>query len=375
MTAQTLDAFARLWRATAQRVVAADGTIERPEALIEAMVPGDDGPLDVYAPPREAMAVTLSATVGDETVGATLARRLVGPEVTRTQVGDARWGGVLFSPESVGPGVVVVPGTGGLDSVASQAALLASHGFAVLAINLTDDAEHPEQISKIPLERIGDAAAWLAARPEVGRVGVLAQSRGAEGALAAAALVDGMDALGALVLVSPSALAWQALDDEGAVPDTPAWTLGGLPLPYAPMDPDATMHELLRNALMEGRDRQRHRPTLLHLASSFPVDRAPANAVLPAERVGAPIMLVVGEGDELWPSATMARMIRERRGGRPGDQLLSYPDCGHFLRHPVLPTTASWTAGIAFGGTPEGLAAAQADSFPRIVQFLRENLG
>jgi fermentation-respiration switch protein FrsA (DUF1100 family) len=191
--------------------------------------------------------------------------------------------------------------------------------------------------------------------------------------VAAAALLDGME-LGALVLVSPSALAWQALGDEGAVPDTPAWTLGGLPLPYAPMNPDATMHELLRNALMEGRDRQRHRPTLLHLASSFPVERAPANAVLPADRVDAPVMLVVGEADELWPSAAMARMIRERRGDRPGDELLSYPDCGHFLRHPVLPTTASWTAGIAFGGTPEGLAAAQADSFPRIVSFLRRQL-
>jgi dienelactone hydrolase len=376
LTAQTLDAFGRLWAATAQRVVAADGTIERPEALIEAMVPADDGPLDVYAPPREAMAVTLSARVGEETVGATLARRLLAKEVTRTQNGGERWGGVLFMPpagQAPAPGVLVVPGTGGVDSVASTASLLASHGFAALAIELADDPAHPEAIEKLPLERIGDAAAWLAARAEVGRVGVLAQSRGAEGALAAAALIDGFDP-GALVLVSPSAYAWQALGDEGAVPDTPAWTLAGLPLPFAPMDPDATMHELLRNALMEGRDRHRHRPTLLHLASSFPADRAPAQAALPAERVDAPLMLVVGEADELWPSAAMAQAIRARRGERPGDVLLSYRDCGHFLRHPVLPTTASWTSGIAFGGTPEGLAAAQADSFPRILEFLRAQL-
>ncbi len=62
LTAQTLDAFGRLWSARDQRVVAADGSIERPLALIEEMVPADDGPLDVYAPPREAMAVTLSAS-------------------------------------------------------------------------------------------------------------------------------------------------------------------------------------------------------------------------------------------------------------------------------------------------------------------------
>jgi dienelactone hydrolase len=322
------------------------------------------------------MAVTLSARVGDETVGATLARRLATKEVTRTQNGGERWGGVLFLPTAApapAPGVLVVPGTGGIDSDASTASLLASHGFATLAIELADDPAHPEAIEQLPLERIGDAAAWLAARAEVGRVGVLAQSRGAEGALAAAALVDGFDPA-AMVLVSPSAYAWQALGDEGAVPGTPAWTLAGLPLPFAPMNPDATMHELLRNALMEGRDRQRHRPTLLHLASSFPADRAPAEAELPAERVDAPLMLVVGEADELWPSAAMAQTIRARRGERPGDVLVSYRDCGHFLRHPVLPTTASWTAGIAFGGTPEGLAAAQADSFPRIIQFLRAQL-
>ncbi len=70
----------------------------------------------------------------------------------------------------------------------------------------------------------------------------------------------------------------------------------------------------------------------------------------------------------------MAQTIRARRGERPGDVLVGDGDCGHFLRHPVLPTTASWTAGIAFGGTPEGLAAAQADSFPRIVAFLRDQL-
>jgi dienelactone hydrolase len=376
LTAQTLDAFGRLWSATASRVVAADGTVERPEALIESMVPADDGPLDVYAPAREAMAVTVSAKVAGETVGATLVRRLVAKDVVRTQNGGERWGGVLFMPpaaQAPAPGVLVVPGTGGVDSVASTASLLASHGFATLAIDLTDDPVHPEDIDEIPLERIGDAAAWLAARAEVGRVGVLAQSRGAEGALAAAALVDGFDP-GAMVLVSPSAYAWQALNDEGAVPEAPAWTLAGLPLPFAPMDPDATMHELLRNALMEGRDRQRHRPTLLHLASSFPADRAPTTAALPADRVDAPLMLVVGEADELWPSAAMAQAIRARRGDRPDDVLLSYRDCGHFLRHPVLPTTASWTAGIAFGGTPEGLAAAQADSFPRIVAFLRDQL-
>ncbi len=377
LTAQTLDAFGRLWSAQIQRAVGAGGEIERPEEMIEAMVPADDGPLDVFAPPREAMAVTLSAAVADQTVGATLVRRLAATDLTRTQVGDVRWGGLLFIPPGGerAPGVLVVPGTGGIESVASTASLLASHGFVTLAIGLTDDPDHPERIAEIPLERIGDAAAWLAARPEVGRVGVLAQSRGAEGTLAAAALVDAMDVVDALVLVSPSSVAWQALGDEGAIPDTPAWTLAGLPLPFAPMDPEATMHELLRNALLEGRDRQRHRPTLLHLASSFPVAHAPAAAQLPAERVAAPLLLVVGEADELWPSATMAEAIRARRGERSGDALLRYRDCGHFLRHPVLPSTASWTAGIAFGGTPEGLAAAQADSFPRIVAFLRERLG
>jgi hypothetical protein len=55
--------------------------------------------------------------------------------------------------------------------------------------------------------------------PEVdgGRVAAMAVSCGAEGLLAAV----GADPCRGLVLVSPSSLSWQAIGDEGEIPDNP----------------------------------------------------------------------------------------------------------------------------------------------------------
>ena len=51
------------------------------------------------------------------------------------------------------------------------------------------------------------------------------------------------------------------------------------------------------------------------------------------------------------------------------DQRLTYPDAGHLIRLGCWPTTV--TAGsIALGGTPAGLAAAQADLTPWIISLV-----
>ena len=48
----------------------------------------------------------------------------------------------------------------------------------------------------------------------------------------------------------------------------------------------------------------------------------------------------------------------------------AYDGAGHLIRLGLLPTDAPWTNGIAFGGSREGLAAAQADATTRVVDFL-----
>jgi dienelactone hydrolase len=95
--------------------------------------------------------------------------------------------------------------------------------------------------------------------------------------------------------------------------------------------------------------------------------------VLDATKAGCPLLLLAGTDDQLWPSVPMARMLAAQRsaaGVAGDDQLIAYDGAGHLIRLGLLPTDAPWTNGIAFGGSREGLAAAQADATTRVLDFL-----
>ena len=71
-----------------------------------------------------------------------------------------------------------------------------------------------------------------------------------------------------------------------------------------------------------------------------------------------------------WPSACSIGVAGQ--GWRPAalDQLLTYPDAGHLIRLGCWPTTVAHAGSIKLGGTPAGLAAAQADMTPRVIGLL-----
>ena len=101
------------------------------------------------------------------------------------------------------------------------------------------------------------------------------------------------------------------------------------------------------------------------------------------EQIGGPILLVSGEDDQMWPSALFARRVMERleRMHFPHSFThLSYANVGHRISAPFVPTTVSKSLHpvrrqvFAFGGTPAASAAARADSWPRVLEFLQRSL-
>jgi hypothetical protein len=98
-------------------------------------------------------------------------------------------------------------------------------------------------------------------------------------------------------------------------------------------------------------------------------------AAIESERIGVPLFLVAGGADVVWPSGEMAKRLLARRHqaqatAAANDQLLTYPDAGHLIRLGCWPTTVTHSGSIALGGTPAGLAAAQADLTPRIIPVI-----
>jgi hypothetical protein len=385
------DAFGGAWRSRLRyradetgavdpsRAAPIDGPVESPDPgapIWSAEALGASR--GIYLPPASSP-LTVVATAGRRATMARGERLLAGEGVRVEEIRDGSLVGRIHVPSGEGPhpGVALFGGSeGGIDnSLSPAAAALASHGCLALVVGLFGTPGLDEELIEIPLERYGEALRWLARHPATGGAppAAVAISKGAEGLLASLAL-DRAPPVSAAVAISPSAVVWQAVGEQGPVPGRSSWTADGEPLPFAEMDTEAAMNEMLRNALLRGVDRRRHRPTLLHLASTYRFDRVAPDSEqrIAAERIEAPLLLLSGEADELWPSTPMASALAARREGASATtEQHSYSEAGHLLRMPLIPTTGPWAEGIAFGGTARGLAAAQADLGARIVEFLR----
>jgi dienelactone hydrolase len=108
------------------------------------------------------------------------------------------------------------------------------------------------------------------------------------------------------------------------------------------------------------------------------------NFAIPVERTRGAIMMMSGEDDQLWASTLLAEIAEKRlqeAAFRYAFEHRRYPSAGHFAcmppnlpttsnsgRHPVVPLS------LAFGGTARANAAASADLWPRIVEFLHQHL-
>lgn len=332
------------------------------------------GPLLFRFTAAEAEAVRTSFTV---------VRRATLPGVKRTQVQEGNLSGAFYQPasEKPVPGVVLFHGSGGgVAGLEPVAGLLASHGYAALVAGYFGVPGLPGHACEVPLEALASGLRWLAVHPEVdpARLAAAGTSLGAEGVLAMASFIEGLP-LKAVVAMSPSSVLWQALT-PGMLQRKGRWSLEGQGLPYAPMRGEKLAGQAFANALRGLFAHPHPLKTLPAYEEALRDGEASRPAAIPAERVAAPLLLLAGDSDPVWPSVAMSQAILERRkkaGVGQGDELAVYPEAGHLTLHvPNVPTTvrAGSAGGLDFGGTPAGDAAAMASAWRRILQFLDRHL-
>ena len=261
-----------------------------------------------------------------------------------------------------GPTVMLLGGSeGGLQGGGGMVKALTEAGFNVLNVCYFGCPGTPPQLANVPLETFDRALAFLKTQPSVdpGRIVLLGGSKGAEAGLLVAARHP---ELKAVAVGMPSSVAWPGITFTPTA--QPGWTDGGKPLPFLPYAPFSAMAK----------------GGVFYLyADGLPAVPQHPDAVIPVERVRAPLMLVCGEADTLWPSCPMADQIQERlkANGRPLAVLLRYKDAGHaVLGIPVDRANPNYTRmaemiSRSVGGTPDGNAAARADAWPKVVAFLK----
>jgi dienelactone hydrolase len=283
------------------------------------------------------------------------------------QVSDVREEGLVgkfFRPQGNGPhpGLLVVGGSGGgLAWSEEMAAMFASHGFAAMALAYFAIDPLPKGLEQIPLEYFGKAISWMRGQPTVAKdkIGIAGISRGGELALLLGATFP---SLRAVVAYSPSALVWAGLSLNFGGPPRSAWTNRGQELPFL-------MPFGLGDAYFQA-------------VLSSPPAQVEA-AAIPVERIHGPVLLISGQDDKVWSSSKFAERVMERLSQRRHpypDKNLSYSGAGHYIRFPFMPTTVDrrrhpiFKMIIEFGGNPPGDAAAAADSWPKVLEFLSKNL-
>lgn len=275
------------------------------------------------------------------------------------------------------PAVILLGGSEGGSLITRDAAPLASHGLAVLALpvysppnraGVREIPELPAAWADLPVETLNKARDWLARRPDVdaSRIAIHGTSMGALLALLGGVHLPWVKGVVANV---PSDVVWDGWGPGVALGTRSTFSMAGQPLPFVALvgyEEELAGYErnepvILRRAFERGRAA---RPDLA------------AQARVPVERIRAPVMVIGGYDDQMWPSGAMAQAIAERRAEAGLDtEALLFADAGHLLYDTGYAPTTGYNAGLRkTGGTPQANARAQAEVWRRTLAFLRRVL-
>ncbi|MFC7081166.1 acyl-CoA thioesterase/bile acid-CoA:amino acid N-acyltransferase family protein [Halorussus caseinilyticus] len=386
-----------VWESSAVFEVRADGTLDLAE---QEPVRGDYEGADpmglfwsmshVETEQRATREDDVDATVVSVTVemyGGTVAqtnveRTISTDDVERTRLDHGELVGEFYRPGDDGPypTVVLVGGSEGGLAPWMPARLLATRGYAVLTLAYFGVEDLPDALDSIPLEYFETAMDWVAdndlTREE--SVGVMGWSRGGELALL---LGSRLPEITTVVAYAPSSVVYQGIP-EGFESAGSAWTSGGEPLDYVPYDFSMRFILSLFGRWIRGKPLGL-RPTYESGYESASEETI-ADAAIPVEETGGPVLLVTGDDDQMWNAAAHADRVVERLDARGYDHEydhLTYEGAGHGIGVPYHPTTEKDVSDtflprlpLDLGGTPEATAAADADSWERVLDVLNRGL-
>ena len=263
----------------------------------------------------------------------------------------------MFSVYLLPPGIIDLFGTaGGL--IEFKASLLASRGFATLALAYFAFEDLPKVPTEVELEYFFEACDWMLAHPDVMSrgLGLMGVSKGSEMALTVAAH---RKEIAAVVAISP------------------AHAIVGFPLKYRgkPMDflkfePDFV--KLSKNGAMIFQES--YQPD----ATDVPGN----NAAIKVENIQGDILLIYGADDQSWMAEKMVGKIRSRLrkyGKESCCTVRCYPGTGHLIEPPYTPPChfsyhKTYRMTAAWGGQPRQQALAQEDSWQSILKFFSTKL-
>ena len=276
----------------------------------------------------------------------------------------------LFRPaqdEYPGKALICFGGSDGKYELArALAAVFQGHGLTTLALAYVMEEGLPDQFFRVPIDTLEAAARRL---HEMGyeKVGLWGISKGAELALAAGSLLPGV--VNAVVAVAPMSIVCQGFAKERGITVMPgsSWSFHGEEVPYQSFGIEKfPFGQILRRSL------KAREVTMYDLYLPMVEHPDPA-AVIRAEHITGPILLISSKLDTMWPSEPAAEAVIKRLREKGFPYLcrhLSY-DYGSHLFVPMKLSAAKFFRGDR-GRNKEPGRKARMDSLAKTLEFVSQ---
>jgi esterase/lipase len=304
-----------------------------------------------------------------------LTRNFKGKDLEITEIRDCFNGNLYFQKNSQNKTVLMLGGSDGqIESLSLLAGPLASRGLNVLTVPYFGKPGLPEKLEEVPLEYFEGIFNWIEKNEitKTNEVFIHGTSKGGELALL---LASRYSRIKKVVAVSPHIYCFQALDGMMSGNNVSSWSYEGKSLPFIPIDNDIFFSDCQS-------DIKKGIPFGFTSTYKKSIEKAAnkLDARIKIENSDAEILLIAGEKDNIWNSYDACRdiiKILKSNNYSHNAEFLSYGNMGHPLPVPyVIPISFTlelpMNGGIfSSGGTVEGNAEGQYESFSRTINFLK----
>ncbi|OGT31093.1 MAG: hypothetical protein A3E87_04220 [Gammaproteobacteria bacterium RIFCSPHIGHO2_12_FULL_35_23] len=314
----------------------------------------------------------------------TLERYLYSDKIERREIKEPQLSGTLFLPktETPLPAIAIIPGSRGVSVVEPMAALLAEQGYIVKVIAYPN--QHEGEIYELPIEGFKRSILWLSEHPQVlaNKIMAIGISKGAEALLTTLAYFPELK-LEKVIAISPSSVVWQGLG-KGRPKFCSSWSLFNEPVAYLPMHQKTAFRSVLISKLLSKLAIDKIFPSFSAVKfvktyrKAFKNKRAAEEAAIPIEKIRAPLLLISGAEDKLWPASMMCEQIKTRLKAKQFNypiEHINYFQAGHVFMFPGIPSMMQIiklpVLTLALGGNRKGAAMAWQAYWQKLLNYLQ----
>lgn len=308
-----------------------------------------------------------------------LKRRFKTEDVIVKHIDEEKFSGELFYKEESNNKTILVLGgsSGDMKALAILAAPLAARGFNVLMVPFFASDGLPDNLEKVPLEYFEKIFEWINKNEVISTdaIYIHGTSKGGELALL---LASRYKQIKKVVAVEPHAYCFQALKGMMSGNNVSSWSYKGESIPFIEVD---------NNIFFEEQKKAIEKGIPFGIASTYKksIERADnkEEARIKVENSEADILMITGKSDNIWNSYDGCIVIEENlnKNNYPYKvELLIYDKMGHPMPVPyVIPISETLSMNMmggvfTSGGTIEGNAQGQYESWKRTIEFFTEPL-